>query len=200
VIIHDNESLRLSRIIGGSIVKAICNLVDNSNIFDESNTNSFIEKYILRSYLHMISLGRNRYSDDYVTMDWDRENMITLVRINYSFWCFYNKFQHFKHHDILQYSNKPIIIEFPSHPSCKFCMKCSSRLTDHDDSNCLVPRNMMLLGRLQRTNGQHLFNLELVAIYRNRIQGDPNYPEPFRMYYCPYCGERYEFDLAIINH
>jgi hypothetical protein len=80
---------------------------------------------------------------------------------------------------------------------CRFCMKCGSRLTNHDDSNCLVPRNMMLLGRLQRTNGQHLFNLELVAIYRNRIQGDPDYPEPPRMYYCPYCGERYELDLAL---
>ena len=83
---------------------------------------------------------------------------------------------------------------------CRFCMKCGSGLTDHDDSNCLVPRSMMLSGRLLRTNGQHLFNLDLVTIYRYRIQGDPNYPESFRMYYCPYCGERYEFDLALINN
>lgn len=83
---------------------------------------------------------------------------------------------------------------------CRFCMKCGSQLTDHDNSNCLVPRSMKLSGRLLRTNGQHLFNLELVTIYKNHIQGDPDYPEPFRMYYCPYCGERYEFDLALINY
>ena len=79
---------------------------------------------------------------------------------------------------------------------CRFCMKCGTQLTDHDDSKCLVPRNMTLLGKLQRTNDQYLFNLEIAATYRNRIQGDPNYPEPFRMHYCPYCGEGYEFDFV----
>ncbi|MGA9317103.1 MAG: hypothetical protein WBV84_03510 [Nitrososphaeraceae archaeon] len=88
----------------------------------------------------------------------------------------------------------------PDLRSCTYCMKCGSPLGNHDDTKCLVVRNMTLLGKLLRREDQYLFNLELMAIKRDRNQGDPNYPEPFRMYHCPYCGGRYEFDLNRTNN
>lgn len=77
---------------------------------------------------------------------------------------------------------------------CKYCMKCGTLVGSHDDSNCIVIRNMTLLEKLQRHNDRYLFNLELASRKRERIEGDPNYPENFRMYHCPYCSEHYEYE------
>jgi hypothetical protein len=83
----------------------------------------------------------------------------------------------------------------PDSMFCRFCMSCGSPLKSHDSSSCIVVRNMIALNKLRRTNDLFFFNLEQAERKRERIQGDPDYPEPFRMYYCPYCNERYEYDL-----
>lgn len=78
---------------------------------------------------------------------------------------------------------------------CRFCMSCGSSLSSHNGSSCIVARNMIALNKLRSQNDIFFFNLELADRKRERIEGDPNYPEPIRMYYCPYWGGRYEFDL-----
>lgn len=80
---------------------------------------------------------------------------------------------------------------------CQFCMGCGFPLSSHDydASGCLVMRNMTALNKLQkRKDDRYIFNLELTTTMKGRRTGDPENPEPFRIYRCPYCSEHYEYE------
>jgi hypothetical protein len=80
--------------------------------------------------------------------------------------------------------------------TCQFCMQCGTPLSNHnyDTSGCLILRNMTTLNQLQNIDNQFIFNLEQTTTANGRMTGDPNYPERFRLYHCPYCSEEYEYE------
>ena len=85
--------------------------------------------------------------------------------------------------------------------SCQFCMQCGSALNNHpsDTSGCLILRNMKVLNQLQNRDNQFIFNLEQKTTANGRMSGDPKYPERFRIYYCPYCGKKYEYESKLVT-
>jgi hypothetical protein len=90
VIIYNEESVRLSSIIGYQIGRGIAKLIKTFGR-NKTKINSFIENYIFRTYYHMISSERNLVADDFVDLPWDKTSLTNLIRISYSFSCLFNK-------------------------------------------------------------------------------------------------------------
>jgi hypothetical protein len=90
VIIYNEESVRLSSIIGYQIGRGIAKLI---RTFGRNKTkiNSFIENYIFRTNYHMMSSERNLVADDFVDLPWDRTSLTNLIQISYSFYCLFNR-------------------------------------------------------------------------------------------------------------
>ena len=76
---------------------------------------------------------------------------------------------------------------------CRYCMSCGSPLISHDHSKCDAMETMRRRETLNQQNDLFLFNLELTSTKQKRKPGT-EYPDTFGMRYCPYCGERYEFE------
>jgi hypothetical protein len=90
VIIYNEESVRLSSIIGYQIGRGIAKLIKTFGR-NKTKINSFIENYIFRTYYHMIPSKRNVVADDSVDLPWDKTSLTNLIRISYSFRCLFNK-------------------------------------------------------------------------------------------------------------
>jgi hypothetical protein len=79
------------------------------------------------------------------------------------------------------------------------CLTCGEPLSTHpEDGNgkCLTFRNGVLLNKTvpkrrfdpAAARNEYLFNLVTRREFHGFREGDPNYPEPIVVNFCPYCG------------
>ncbi len=85
-----------------------------------------------------------------------------------------------------------------------YCTKCGIPTNEHPNDNnpqCLAFKNGIFNGKLgpmtthdKTTNeNQYTFNLARHNKILTTPVGHPNYPEPTRLHFCPYCGRAYRF-------
>jgi hypothetical protein len=118
-IIYDQESVRISSIIGTQITKSILNLLKNPKKFNQSKINHFVEQFVFPTDYHMESSARNLISDDSIKLPWDKSSLIRLIRESYKFLCFFNgKLHHLSCQKLDKHLSKIGIldlVEFPHH-------------------------------------------------------------------------------------
>jgi hypothetical protein len=79
------------------------------------------------------------------------------------------------------------------------CLSCGEPLSTHPDdgnSRCLTFRNGLLLHKTvprrrfdrRADRNQYMFNLVTRREFHEFREGDPNFPEPISVNFCPYCG------------
>jgi hypothetical protein len=83
----------------------------------------------------------------------------------------------------------------------RYCMSCGEKLSTHLDSGnlkCLTVKNGKQLGYIvdkrrfdpNASGNEYVFNLVTGENFRDFNAGDPYYPEPITVGFCPYCGTR----------
>ena len=76
----------------------------------------------------------------------------------------------------------------------QYCISCGQANNIHPADNvptCLTLRNGINLNQFRQDGGEFTFNLNTRNEYERYIQGDPNFPSPARLNFCPYCGRQY---------
>jgi hypothetical protein len=111
VIIYDEESIRLSNIIGQQIVKAFSKLLED-RYWNRLKINSFLESHIFITDYHMKSSKRNQIKDDFISLPRDNSDLTNLVKAHYSFLCLSNgKLDYLKYLELEKSHNNTSILD-----------------------------------------------------------------------------------------